>query len=134
MKKLIFILLLFSGYLAFADQPAQKDPMRDLFPPDKIMERREELGFTEKQKKELLGIIQKQQPKLMEYQWDLQDSQKSIFKAFSTHPVNISEVEPLLKTMLQKESEMKLLHLKMLLKVRNVLTAEQVKILKSTKK
>jgi len=133
MKKLILILLLLFVAQSFAEQSPERDPTRSLFPPDKIMENSEELGLTQEQKKEVHEIVQKLQPKLMEYQEELQDSQKLVSKALSVYPTSFSKVEPFLRSMFQEEGEMKLLHIKMLLEVRNILSAEQVEILKSIK-
>ena len=58
MKKVMVFLLLVTTLQAFAEGPSHGDPVGDsLFPPDKIMERRAEIGFSDEQKKKMMGII-----------------------------------------------------------------------------
>ena len=101
-----------------------------LFPPKMIMENRDELNMTKKQFTTIRGIIVEVQTSVAEHEWDMQEAYKLVLAELDKSPVNEARVLENVRTVLMAENQVKLSQVTMLIKVRNLLTAEQVEYLK----
>jgi len=125
MKRLLLALAL--PVLAAAQQPPQdQDPIgRYLFPPELVMGHSQQLSLTEKQRAALKAEVQKTQAKFLDAQWDLQEETSRMTELLQQNPVDEARVLQQADKIMALEREIKRAHLGMLVRIRNLLTAEQ---------
>ena len=119
-----------------ADESAKKDPGAEfikgkLFPPELIMRHNARLNLTEKQRTAIKNELKTFQSKLAEVQWDMLEASTGLDTAIDTLPVNRDAVMQQVERVLLAENRVKLLHLEMLIAIKNALNPEQVAYLKS---
>lgn len=119
-----------------ADESAKKDPGAEfikgkLFPPELIMRHNARLNLTEKQRGAIKNELKNFQSKLAEVQWDMLEASTGLDTAIDTLPVNRDAVMQQVERVLLAENRVKLLHLEMLIAIKNALNPEQVAYLKS---
>ena len=130
----ILLSLAFAG--AHAADEAKKDPGADfikgkLFPPELIMRHQARLNLTEKQRETMKNELKSFQSKLAEVQWDMLEASTGLDTAIDQLPVNREAVLQQVERVLQGENRVKMLHLEMLIAIKNALSPEQVAYLKS---
>lgn len=144
MKRTVIILsaLVLSGALAEAQQPRSegggpppegrsgprmgRDPMMEnLFPPPVIHAAEEELGLSDEQKKSIKEEMEKTRESFGEMQKKLQAEMEELGKFLKAVKVDEKLVQEQLDKVLAAESEIKKAHLASLIRVKNLLTAEQ---------
>lgn len=101
-----------------------------LYPPELIMEHQSELGITDEQKKTLLAETQKGQSDMVRLQWELQGEKEKLVTLLTPDHVDEARVQAAAAQVMDRESKVKASHLGMLVRVKNVLTAEQQKKLR----
>jgi Spy/CpxP family protein refolding chaperone len=111
-----------------AQQPAQDaDPIaRHLFPPDLIMAHQDELGLDDKQRAAIKAEVLKAQPKFMEWQWDMGEETQKMVALLRATPVNEEKVLEQADRIMALERNVKRTHLSLLIRLKNILTAEQL--------
>lgn len=111
-----------------AQQPPQEaDPMaRYLFPPDLIMAHQEELGLQEKQRAAIKTEVLKTQPKFLEWQWEMGEETQKMMALLKMTPVDEAKVVEQADRIMALERNVKRTHLGLLVRLRNLLTAEQI--------
>lgn len=119
-----------------ADDAAKKDGGAEfikgkLFPPELIMRHNAKLNLTEKQRSTIKNELKNFQSRLAEVQWDMLEASTGLDTAIDTLPVNREVVMQQVERVLLAENRVKLLHLEMLIAIKNALTPEQVAYLKS---
>jgi Spy/CpxP family protein refolding chaperone len=119
-----------------ADDAAKKDPGAEfirgkLFPPELIMRHNAKLNLTEKQRSTIKNELKTFQSRLAEVQWDMLEASTGLDTAIDTLPVNREVVMQQVERVLLAENRVKLLHLEMLIAIKNALSPEQVAYLKS---
>jgi Spy/CpxP family protein refolding chaperone len=119
-----------------ADDPARKDGGAEfikgkLFPPELIMRHQAKLNLTEKQRSTIKNELKNFQSRLAEVQWDMLEASTGLDTAIDVLPVNREAVMQQVERVLLAENRVKLLHLEMLIAIKNALDAEQVAYLKS---
>lgn len=119
-----------------ADDAAKKDGGAEfirgkLFPPELIMRHNARLNLTEKQRSTIKIELKTFQSQLAEVQWDMLEASTGLDTAFDTLPVNRDVVMQQVERVLLAENRVKLLHLEMLIAIKNALSPEQVAFLKS---
>ncbi len=119
-----------------ADESAKKDPGAEfikgkLFPPELIMRHNARLNLTEKQRSTIKNELKNFQSRLAEVQWDMLEASTGLDTAIDTLPVNRDAVMQQVERVLLAENRVKLLHLEMLIAIKNALSPEQVAFLKS---
>lgn len=119
-------ILLLSFSAAMAQQPPQTDPFAgNLFPPEMIMQHQQTLGLSEEQKNFLKAETRKLQTRLTELQWDLQEEVERLAALMKQDQVDEAQTLSQLDKVLSLEREIKRLHIGLLIRVKNKLTAEQ---------
>lgn len=101
-----------------------------LYPPELIMEHQSELGITDEQKKTLLAETQKGQSDMIRLQWELQGEKEKLVTLLTPDHVDEARVQAAAAQVMDRESKVKASHLGMLVRVKNVLTADQQKKLR----
>ena len=102
-----------------------------LFPPKIIMQHREELGLTKKQFTAIRAIVVEVQTGVAEHEWDMQEAYRRVLSRLDESPIDESQVLENVRAVLMAENQAKLSQVTMLIRLRNLLTAEQIEYLKS---
>lgn len=114
---------------AFADDKESDDWMRGrLFAPELILQHRAELKLTDAQRdalrREMIGV----QAKASEIDFEMLDLSSEVTSLLDRHPIDSKPVMGQVEKMLAAENRKKLLYLEMLIRIKNLLTADQVQI------
>ena len=100
-----------------------------LYPPELIMQNQGRLGITEAQREAILTEINKVQATATQYQWRVADESEKLNQLLERENVPESEAMAQADRMMNSELAVKRAQLTMLIRIRNVLTAEQKAIL-----
>ncbi len=102
-----------------------------LFPPSHIMRQQEKLKLTEKQ----INLIKKEmrsfQSGIVDIQWDLNSIESKLNKELAKDIIDLEKSMSLTEKVLSAEGRLKKSHMSLLIKIRNVLSEEQIKFLRS---
>ena len=121
-----FALLLFIALPLLAQQP-QDDPLaRYLVPPDLIMAHSQELNLADKQRAVIKSEVQKAQSKFIDMQWDMKEETEKMVRLLQQTPADEARILEQADKVMALEREIKKTQLSLLIRIRNVLTAEQM--------
>lgn len=124
-----------SADAAFAqDQPEagslDEDPIfATLYAPELIMQHRRAIGLTDDQRDEISQLIGRVQGNVLNLQWELQDEMQQLAQVTSRPRVALDEALDEIGDVLDKEKDIKLAHMEMLIRIKNVLTPDQQQLL-----
>jgi Spy/CpxP family protein refolding chaperone len=108
---------------ARADGP---DPIAArLFPPELIMGHQKEIGLEDKQRQAIVAEVQKLQGQVVDLQWKMQSAAEELLKLLDEARVDEAKTLAQADQVMGLERDIKRAHLGMLIRIRNVLTAEQ---------
>ena len=126
--KRLFITLLFLNISAFAQQPPPNDdPIgRQLFPPEMVMGHQEELGLQEKQRAAIRSEVHKVQSRFVDLQWQLSEDTEKMASLLRSTPIDEARVLEQADKVMAQEREVKKMQLSMLVRIRDLLTPEQI--------
>ena len=127
-RALIAILLLSCVVLVGAtESPSGKDdPIgRNLFPPELVMGNQQLIGLTEAQRNTMKKEIEKAQSKFLDLQFQMQPESEKLIQLLQARPVEESRVLAQADAVMRLETETKKTHLALLIRIKNMLTAEQ---------
>lgn len=131
------ICLLFAATMAAGQvqgQRAQRDAFDGrLFPPNVIMEHQDELNLTKEQFTAIRAAVVGVQADVAEHEWDLREAYQRISDELDESPINEQRVLELVDAALRAENEVKKLQVSMLIKLRTLLTDEQIAYLQSVR-
>lgn len=118
---------------AQAQQPA---PGRDvfkgrLFPPNVILEHQDELGLTKDQFTAIRAAVVDVQSNIAEHEWDLREAYRRVLDGLDQTPIDEERVLADVDAAMQAENEVKRMQVGMLIRLRRLLTDEQVEYLRS---
>ncbi len=102
-----------------------------LFPPNVVLEYREELALTKAQYTEIRAAVVAVQAEVAGHEWDLQEAYSRVLNLLDEKPLDESLVTREVTAVLQAENKVKLAQMTMLVKIRNLLTDEQVAFLEA---
>lgn len=108
--------------------PGQKpgDPMGDnFFPPDLLMREADAIGLTDEQKQFLQGELQTMKSRFSDFQQQLQKEVQALAELLSAESVDEQKALEQMDKVLEQEREIKREHVKLLVSIKNKLTAEQ---------
>ena len=126
------ILLLFVAVPLFAQQD---DPIgRYLAPPDVIMAHSQELALQDKQRAAIKAEVQKAQAKFIDAQWDMKEETEKMLHLLQQSPIDEARVLEQADKVMSLEREIKKTQLGMLIRIRNLLTADQLAKLDAIRK
>lgn len=125
--------LTFGAGLAPAQAPGQdKDPFKGkLFPPNVILEHQDALGLTKDQFTSIRATVVDVQASIAEHEWDLREAYLRVLASLDASPVDEAAVLRDVDALLKAENEVKKRQVAMLIRLRNLLTDEQVDYLQS---
>ena len=125
--KRMTILLFIAATAAFAQQPAQDDPIgQQLFPPDLIMAQSQKLRLDDKQRATVKNEVQRAQSKFFDLQWELKEAGETMAQMLQQTPIDEARVLEQADKVMAYERDIKKIHLSMLIRIKNALTAEQI--------
>jgi len=119
----------------FGIGPARPDLIgRLLFQPDLIMESRNKLNLTEQQENTLKSELQNTQAVIFDLKWQLNE-ESEVFKAIlQMVPVDEDQMLAQSDKVMQLEQKIKRAHLIMLVRLKNMLSEQQIKLLRELRR
>ena len=127
-------LVLFSAIGAAQGQGAQADVFKGkLFPPNIILEHQDELDLSKEQFTAIRAAVVEVQGNVAEHEWDLREAYQRAMADLDESPVDEEKVLENIDAVLRAENEVKKLQVAMLIRLRNLLTDEQMVYLRSVK-
>ena len=112
--------------LAQQEQTVAEDPLfATLFPPELIMQHRRAIGLTDEQRDAISQLIGNLQGRVVRLQWDLLDEIQRLAEITTPTRVDLDRSLDQIGNVLDTESEIKQAHLEMLVRIKNLLSAEQ---------
>lgn len=101
-----------------------------LFPPNVVLEHQDALRLTKEQFTAIRAAVVEVQSNVAEYEWDLRIAYQEVLAELDKAPIQSSRVLELIDAALAAENEVKKLQVAMLIKLRNLLTDEQMDYLR----
>jgi hypothetical protein len=124
-------LLLLIAYSSAQAQKADGDVFKGkLFPPNIVLEHRDELGLTKEQFTAIRAAVVEVQSNVAEHEWDLRIAYQEVMAELDNSPVESDRVLELIDKVLTAENKVKKLQVAMLVELRNLLTDEQMEYLR----
>ena len=96
-----------------------------LYPPELIMGHQKEIGLDDKQRQAIVTEVQKLQAQVVELQWKMQAAAEELVKLLDETRVDEAKAIAQADQVMNLERDIKRAHLGMLIRIRNVLTADQ---------
>ena len=124
MKRLAVLLLVAAPLVA--QQPPDDPLARYLVPPDLIMGHSQELNLQDKQRAAIKSEVQKAQSKFIDLQWDMKEETEKMVRLLQQTPADETRILEQADKVLSMEREIKKTQLSLLVRIRNLLTAEQM--------
>ncbi len=116
---------------AFAAEP-QKDVFKGkLFPPNLILEHQAELALSKEQFTAIRAAVVEVQAGVAEHEWDMREAYQALMQELDKTPVDENRVLDHADVALLAENQVKKKQMAMLVRLKNLLTAEQISYLES---
>lgn len=134
MKRGVVILLVclcIGATAAAAKQPKDDVFKGKLFTPNVILENQAELSLSKQQFTEIKRAVVDVQANVAEHEWDVREAYQNILAELDRTPIDQAQVLEYVDAALRAENEVKKLQVAMLIRLKNLLTAEQVAYLES---
>ena len=116
---------------AFAQQAKDDVFKGKLFAPDIILQQQDQLNLTKEQFTDIRAAVVEVQSGVAEHEWDMREAYQALMLELDKVPVSEAEVLKYATTALLAENQVKTKQMAMLVKLKNLLTAEQVAYLES---
>jgi len=127
-------LVLFTHAASAQGQGGQTDVFKGkLFPPNIILEHQDELNLSKEQFTAIRAAVVEVQGNVAEHEWDLREAYQRAMADLDESPVDEDKVLENIDAVLRAENEVKKLQVAMLIRLRNLLTDEQMAYLQSVK-
>ena len=134
MKKGLTIILVIVSLWATAAQAAlpKGDVFKGkLFAPDIILEHRSELGLTKQQFTDIRAVVVEVQTGIAEHEWDMREAYQEVMAELDRTPINEADILQYAMAAMLAENKVKAKQLSMLVRLKNLLTAEQIMYLET---
>ena len=119
------------GGVVFAAQPKSDLWKGKLFPPKVILEHQDELGLSKEQFTAIKAAVVEVQGAVAEHEWDLREAYMSVISELEKSPLDEGRIMELVQKALLAENEVKKEQVTMLIRLRNLLTDDQVAFLEA---
>ncbi|MDX1515371.1 MAG: hypothetical protein R3288_00955 [Woeseiaceae bacterium] len=114
-----------SGATAIAQEKG--DPFKGkLFAPNVILENQAELDLSREQFTEIRAAVVEVQSGVAEYEWDMREAYLKVMAELDNKPINEKRVLEHAHTALKAENQVKMQQMRMLIRLKNLLTDEQI--------
>ena len=134
MRKGLLIFLAFAclcATVAAAAGPKEDVFKGKLFAPNVILENKADLGLSKQQFTEIRQAVVDVQANVAEHEWDIAEAYQNIMAELDRSPIDEQQVLEHVAMALRAENEVKKLQVAMLIKLKNLLTDEQISHLES---
>ena len=129
---LLVCLSLLSSVAMAQDIDANKDVFKGkLFTPKIILEHQDELGLSKEQFTAIRAAVVEVQASVAGHEWDLREAYMQTLASLDETPVDEDKVLQSVEAALLAENEVKKLQVRMLIRLRNLLTDEQIEYLQA---
>lgn len=128
-------LLLLAGAALSANGQGKDDVFKGkLFPPNIILENQAELGLSKEQFTKIRAAVVEVQASVAEHEWDMREAYLKLMQELDKSPIDEDRVLAHANTALLAENQVKKRQMTMLVRLKNLLTAEQVATLEALDK
>jgi hypothetical protein len=132
-KEILCMLVMTSIAMGSAFAEAPKDVFKGkLFAPNIILENRDDLQLSKEQFTAIRAAVVEVQAGVAEHEWDMQEAYQALMLELDKSPVNESKVLEYASDALLAENQVKKKQMAMLVRLKNLLTAEQISYLEFT--
>ncbi len=133
---LLVVFLSLIASVAQADElPGKKDVFKGkLFAPNIILEHQDELGLTKDQFTAIKKAVVEVQASIAGHEWDLREAYMKTLSSLDESPIDEDKVLKSVEEALLAENQVKQLQVRMLIRLRKLLTQEQVEYLQAQRK
>ncbi len=134
MRKGILLLLAAASLAAggaLAAGPKEDVFKGKLFPPNVILENQAELNLSKAQFTEIRAAVVEVQAGVAEHEWDMREAYQAIMGELDKSPIDEDKVLEYANEALLAENQVKKKQMAMLVRLKNLLTAEQIGYLES---
>ena len=115
--------------------PGKKDVFKGkLFAPNIILEHQDELGLTKEQFTAIKAAVVEVQANVAEHEWDLREAYMQTLASLDESPIDEEQVMKNVEAALLAENQVKQLQVRMLIRLRKLLTDEQVEYLQAQRR
>lgn len=128
------------GICVFASTAIAQGPGGDkdvfqgkLFAPNIILEHQDRLNLSKEQFTQIRAAVVEVQANVAEHEWDLREAYQRVLADLDDVPIDKDKVLEHVQAALSAENEVKKLQVGMLIKLRNLLTDEQIEYLRSVR-
>jgi len=102
-----------------------------LFPPNVILEHKAELDLSKEQFTAIRAAVVEVQSGVAEHEWDIAEAYQALMLELDKSPIDTDRVLEYVDAALLAENEVKKKQVNMLIRLKNLLTAEQIRYLES---
>ena len=102
-----------------------------LFPPNVILEHQDSLGLSKEQYTAIRAAVVEVQGAVAEHEWDLKEAYQQVLTALDAPVIDEARIMDNVERALLAENEVKKLQVAMLVRLRKLLTDEQIETLQS---
>jgi Spy/CpxP family protein refolding chaperone len=128
---LIVVPALPAGAQPFGDRMGPPVFLKQLFLPSLVMAHQQEIGLTDTQRETISREMAATQQKILDLRWRLEEKSEALDKLLATERIDEKTALARAGEVMDVERQMKQAHLELLLRIKNVLTAEQQKKLQA---
>lgn len=123
----VVVLVVLAGAPAGAQTtPTIDDPIaRTLFEPELIMKHRRAISLSDEQRDAISRLIRELQGQVVSLQWELQDQTEALAAELAKPRVDLDRAKDRLDRVMQTERRIKEGHLTLLVRIKNLLNAQQ---------
>lgn len=115
---------------AAQEDAAEPDPFTDVFfAPEFIMQHRRAIDLTDEQRDAITGVIQEFQGRAVSSQFELLDEVQTLVEILSDAEVDLDRAMDQVDQFLDTENNVKRAQFELLIRIKNILTPEQQRIL-----
>ena len=109
------------------EPPPEEDPLAKYFyPPELVMSHQRELGLEEDQRDAIRNEIRQAQGDFVDLQWRISDETEAMKNLVRQTPADEAKILAQVDRILEVEREIKRRHLSLVIRIRNVLSPEQL--------
>lgn len=132
-KRFLFslIVVVFWTSSVFAEGPKEDVFKGKLFAPDIILQQQDELNLSKQQYQAIRAAVVEVQTGVAEHEWDMRQAYQALMHELDQSPIDDNEVLKHVEMALLAENQVKKKQITMLIKLKNLLTAEQIDFLES---
>ena len=132
MRKGILCLLIVTGLItgaALAEEKPRDVFQGKLFAPNVILEHRDQLQLSKEQFTAIRQAVVEVQAGVAEHEWDMQEAYQALMLELDKSPISEDKVLEYATQALLAENQVKQKQMAMLIRLKNLLTAEQIEYL-----